>query len=145
MQALDPGTLITVASLVAGFSTSILVFRLQREIEMHSAGEITWLPWADRLILLAAILSLASVLLIVSGLFPSDAIKLASCALAASLILTIGYVLAVLAHYRFILSFGRSGPRKNPEPAERVIVLLCLAATIATVILMFFYTGAAAA
>jgi hypothetical protein len=43
-----------------------------------------------------------------------------------SVILVAGYVFAILAHYRLILSEGRTGPRDNPEPSERLIIKISI-------------------
>jgi hypothetical protein len=41
---------------------------------------------------------------------------------AASIIMIVGYVFAILAHYRLILGKNGQGSRNNPEPAEAVIL-----------------------
>jgi hypothetical protein len=52
---------------------------------------------------------------------------------AAALVCLTGYVIGALAHYRLILASGRHGPRSNPEPAERVVVI----ATVGAALLVF--------
>jgi hypothetical protein len=111
------------ASIIAGFASAALVFRLQREIQMEDQAEITWVPRADWLLIVSALASLLLVILPFSlPLLPSmSALLLAQSALSLSVVLLFGYLFAILAHYRLILGRSRSGPRENPEPAERVI------------------------
>jgi hypothetical protein len=53
-------------------------------------------------------------------------LRLASAGCALALVLTAGDVPTILAHYRIMFGKSRAGPRRNPEPAERSIVLLCV-------------------
>ena len=46
------------ASTIAIFGSAMLVFRVQREMEMAGKGERNWIPWADWLLLGATITSL---------------------------------------------------------------------------------------
>src|SRR5271165_2572808 len=129
----DSGTISTVASLIAGFSTTMLYFRIQRELTMQEAGEPNWIPWADRLLVIAA--AVAMLLGVVPLLTFSVSSRVyvilppASCACAS--VFAAGYPLAILAHYRFILGKKRRGPRENPEPAEKWIVAVTFVAAVA--------------
>jgi hypothetical protein len=130
----DTGTLSTIAGIIAAFSVSMIFFRVQREIQMHGDGEINWVPWADRLLLLSSFLSLICVLLPLVAAHPSSWAyqRLPGPACAATVVLVAAYPAAILAHYRFILGCGREGERDNPEPAERWIVWFALASSLAT-------------
>ena len=130
----DTGTLATIASVIAAFCVSMTFFRVQREIQMHGNGEINWIPWADWLLLLASFLSLVCVLLPLVAAHPESWAyqRVPGPACAATIVLVANYPLAILAHYRFILGGGRSGPRNNPEPSERWIVWFALALSFAT-------------
>jgi hypothetical protein len=121
----DVGTLGTIASVIAGFGGAMLLFRLQRELEMQRETEVQWIPWADRLLILATLIALLLVLLplVATTNRPGLLAHLPAAGCAAALILMAGYILAVLAHYRLFLGAGRRGPRTNPEPAERAVVL----------------------
>ena len=121
----DTESLATVASLIAGFGIAVLLFRIQRELAMQAEGHEIWIPWADWLLVLATVACLGGVLLpIVSGAFePTTRLRIAASAASASVILVIGYVFSILAHYRLILSFGRTGRRFNPEPSEAALVI----------------------
>ncbi len=129
----DAGTVTGVASIIAGFGAAMLFFRVQREIAMAEAGEINWIPWADRLLIgsttISLLLVVLPVLLVEPTTFAYAALPPAACACAA--ILLAGYPFALLAHYRFILGGGRTGPRDNPEPAERYIVITTILVAVA--------------
>jgi uncharacterized membrane protein len=139
----DIGTLGTIASVIAGFGTAILVFRLQRELQMQQETEVQWIPWADRLLILATLIALLLVLLplVATTNRPGVMAHLPAAGCTAALILVAGYILAILAHYRLFLGAGRRGPRSNPEPAERVIVLAAgLIALLAFVWVLWHYS-----
>lgn len=138
MEAMDSGVVSTVASIIAGFGVAMLFFRIQRELEMQGRDEIIWIPWADWLLIVATLISLIGVLfpLLLLPAFPLIG-RFIVAACGASVLLVAGYVLAILAHYRLLWGKCRSGPRDNPEPAERVLVylsvvvsLLCFAGVI---------------
>jgi peptidoglycan/LPS O-acetylase OafA/YrhL len=59
----DNETLATVASVIAGFGSAMLAFRLEREVEGQEQGQRAWIPWADWLLIAAILLSLAAVIL----------------------------------------------------------------------------------
>lgn len=117
----DPAVLATVAGIIAGFGSAMLLFRLQRELHMHGEGESTWIPWADRSLGAATLIALLAVLLpLVSGLPPEPwRTRLASAFCTGAVLLLAGYFPAALAHYRLLFGASRSGPRSNPEPGER--------------------------
>jgi hypothetical protein len=120
----DPETLATVASIIAGFGIAALVFRLQREIRMIELGEIVWLPWADWLIISATSLSLLlGVLPLVAVPKSPLAIAVSAAACTGASVMLLGYPFSILAHYRIGLGRGRTGPRVNPEPLERILVI----------------------
>ena len=139
----DVPTLVAIASIVGTVPTAILPFRMQREIDMARRGENTWVPWAERLLLIAAALSLITVLLpMLLGFGALNWVLRGSTAvLAATIILVAGYPLALLAHYRFILSHGRKGPRVNPEPGEYLVVVWTAAAALAVGGFCFWKSG----
>ena len=127
----DAGMLSTVASIISALGGAMLVFRIQREIEMRKAGEITWIPQCDLLLISATEIALLFVLLpslVISHSSRWMVLPAAACVTAT--ILMAGYVPAILAHYRLILSGGRSGSRTNPEPSERWIVRLTVTLAI---------------
>ena len=123
----DSQTLATVAGIIGAFGAAMLVFRIQREVNMQGQGETTWLPWADRLLLLASVLSLFAAFLLVSGLVSEPSrTSLASASCTAAVLLVMGYVPTVLGHYRLLPGTSRSGPRHNPEPSERWLMWCAL-------------------
>lgn len=117
----DPALLATVAGVIGGFGSAMLLFRLQRELHMQARGERIWIPWADRSLGVATLIALLAVLLpLVAGLPPEPwRTRLASAFCTSAVLLLAGYVPTVLAHYRLLFGSLRSGPRTNPEPGER--------------------------
>lgn len=136
----DTSSLASFASIFAAFGAAMLFFRIQRELKMEESGEINWIPWADWLLVSATVLSLLFVVLPLAILPSRSALAAVPyAAVAASAVLVVGYIPAILAHYRFIFSDedgGESKPRTNPEPSERIIV-------IAVVVLALTAGGAA--
>jgi hypothetical protein len=132
----DSGTLVTIASVIAAFGAAMLFFRVQREILMKTKGERNWIPWADRLLVAATLLCLLFVILPLVALDPNTTIYKAvpSAVSAASAILVAGYPFAILAHYRFILAGSRTRKRDNPEPSEKIVVLLTALAAIGVLV-----------
>lgn len=127
----------TVASIISAFGIAMLVFRIQRELAMQKAGEMNWIPQSDWLLVWATEISLLLVLLpllIAPRTSRWIALPVAGCASAC--VLVAGYIPAVFAHYRLILSGKRSGPRANPEPSERLIVLATVVAAVLLAALM---------
>ena len=136
----DPGILATVASITVGFGITMLFFRIQRELRMQQKLERIWIPWADWLLLGATICSVVLVLLPLV-LFPTSdtlGVRLPTAGCAASLACLAGYVLGILAHYRLLFGRGRSGARDNPEPSERVIVVLTIIAAFGVALTSIF-------
>jgi hypothetical protein len=84
---------------------------------------LSWFPRADRLLLAATITSIALVLvpiLLFSSDFLHRRVPTAGCVAAA--VALGGYVFALLAHYRLLIGEDCTGPRENPEPAEKWII-----------------------
>ena len=140
-RVVDPGSLMTIASIIAAFGASMLMFRIQRELHMGGRGEIIWLPIADWLLVAATLICL---LLVVVPLTFSSATKFPAACAAASSIMVSGYVFAILAHYRIIFDrkwalWGQKqmGPRRNPEPAELIFVVFTLVAALAVFLVRF--------
>src|SRR5215217_682488 len=129
----DSGTLVTVASLITAFAVPVLFFRIERELEMRRQGMADWIPWADRLLVAAAWVSMLLVVLSLL-IFPPTSIiyrVVPPAACGAAALCVVGYPLAILAHYYFY-PFDRRDPPENPtepaEPAERVVVIITVVA-----------------
>jgi hypothetical protein len=123
MIQLTPGDLIAVAAIVLGFGVVVVMFRVQREIEMQTKGEQTWIARSDYLVLFSIVLSALFVLLPILAI-PGYrfTVPLARAGCVAAVILEVGYIPAILAHYRLGFGKNRSGPRDNPEPMERLVI-----------------------
>jgi amino acid transporter len=126
-------TLATVASILAGFGCVILVFRIKHELAQREPLGTPRIPWADRLLILATLVALLLVLLplVISSNRPGKMAELPAAACAAAIVLIAGYLVAILARYRWILGRGRSGPLAHPEPAERWLVVAFLVLAVA--------------
>jgi hypothetical protein len=120
----DSSALLTVAAIIAAVGFAVLLARIPRELHMKEKGERTWIPWADWLALGSTFLSMGVVAALMidssSSSFLSTWLRPT---LSAAVVLVVGYAPAVLAHYRLLSSGKDKGPRDNPEPAERWIVL----------------------
>lgn len=124
----EASELITIASIIAGFGIAMLFFRIQRELQMQNQGERNWIPWADRLLVGATLLSLVFVILPVTLIRSRNSpwAILPKAGASAASTLVAGYVFAILAHYRLFFGNKRNGPRSNPEPAEKLWVCVSI-------------------
>ncbi|WP_321864332.1 hypothetical protein [Burkholderia cenocepacia] len=143
----DTGTLATIASVIMAFAAAMLFFRLQREHKMAEDGERNWIPWADRLLLGAGGISLVAVILPIVMFPPTWGINrvIAPAGGAASVVLIVGYVPSIFAHYRYLFGIGRfrEEPRDNPEPPEGMIVIATVvAALISAVVTAYLHAVA---
>ena len=129
----DAGNIAQVASIVAGFGATALVFRLQRHLDQlpNEPGEHSWLPLADWLLIAAMIVAVAAAVIPLLA-FNLSSTKIPRAACAASCVLLAGYVFAVLAHYRLI--FG-SGIRYQTYPLEYSVAKAELVITIVALVL----------
>jgi hypothetical protein len=131
MNSLQP--YLTVASILSGFSISVFMFRVQRELDVRDRHPDwpNWLAWADYLVISTIVLSLTLVILpLVAFQEPSRftfSVAAASC--AASSLLLLAYPFAILDHYRIEIGTWRTRAGEKPqarhkgEPIERVIVV----------------------
>ena len=114
---MNSSDLITAASLIAGFGVTVLMFRLQRELQISDENwkqpenlhpTPTWLALADYLVIVAILISL---LFAVVPLLLSSSLRLPRVASLSATILLAGYVPSILAHYRFLYWLHKSrGP-----------------------------------
>ena len=91
---------------------------------MSEEEETTWVAFCDWLAIVATIVSLLFVILPMVVGDPAIQGSLPAAAAAMGVVLLIGWIPSVLAHYRLIFGKNRNGPRTNPEPAEGVFVVL---------------------
>lgn len=116
-------TLVTAASLIAGFGSAVIVVRLERELDIEdknadrpkSQKEHHWIPPSDWLVVASGICALRLVVApLVAIKSPSEAtLQLASAVCSAAATMLAGYIPSILAHYRFI--YGLSKDRKKPH------------------------------
>jgi hypothetical protein len=124
-------SIVTVASIVAGFGSAIFAIRIQ-EADTGSIGS-SRIPWADRLLILAIFASLAVLLLLLILQTEPWVLVVARSLMAFSVVMMAGYLVAALARYRFQLAEPEASG--EPAPRERWIGLItvgvaCLAGAL---------------
>jgi hypothetical protein len=130
----SPQPYLTVASILSGFSISVFMFRIQRELGVRDRHPEwpNWLAWADYLVLATISLSLLLVVLpLVAVPEPSHFLfSVAAGSCGAASILLIAYPFAILDHYRIEIGTWRTAHGEKPEdrhkgePIEKVIVIV---------------------
>lgn len=110
---LDFGTLWGAAGVIAGFSVTVLIFRIGRETEMRARGEPYWFPPADFLLLgsLAVVLVGVFVLPVLGA-----GLAFGQYALGWAFLLLAGYPFAIVGHYDIL--FGEVRPMTAGRRAE---------------------------
>src|ERR1700689_1090681 len=116
----SPGELIADAAIVLALGFSVIIFRIQRELSVREKypGSPIWIACSDWLILV-------SIALVVSfAVIPLLAVaqvmwRIQTAACVAAVILEVGYIPAILAHYRIGIGTKSKGLRKSGELAER--------------------------
>jgi hypothetical protein len=105
-----PGELIAVAAIIVGFGLTVFMFRIQRELwvqEKHPDWP-NWVAWSDFLIILSLLLGVSvSVALLLPAPTPRRE-AFASAACVGAFILQVGYIPAILAHYRIEMGKKRT-------------------------------------
>ena len=130
MAQISADTLTQVASIVAGFGVTALMFRLQRELKIsgENSKTPTWFTLADFLVLGAVLIALLGVVLPLLISSPTDSVAVPKALCEVAIVLLAGYTLCILAHYRFI--FGLHYSRSYFMFWETVlfVVTVCVAA-----------------
>lgn len=137
--------LVTAASIIAGFGSAVIAFRLARELDIEEKNEERprhrkerhWIPVADWLVVTANVGALCLVVApLVATPTPSDGmIRFASAICSAMAIMLAGYIPSILAHYRFI--YGLTEERTNPTFWEGVFVLATVVAAAAAFVVSY--------
>jgi hypothetical protein len=130
------GDLIAVAAIIFGFGITVFMFRIQREVSVQEKGWPSWLAWSDYLVISSVLLVACAAVIPLMAMAPAGGRTeaWASAACVAALLLQIGYIPAILAHYRIEIGTKRTGKRAKGEPAERWIFgVSFLVATVAFV------------
>jgi hypothetical protein len=136
------GDLIAVAAILVGFGLTVIMFRLQRELyvqEQHPQWP-NWLAWSDYLILASMLVAVFFVVLPILAFPVVTRMReaLASAACISAIILQVGYIPAILAHYRIEIGRSRTGDRQKGEPTERLYVYLSIALRTVGFIIVFY-------
>jgi hypothetical protein len=121
------------AAVLLGFQLAAFTWRLQRELKMAAAGEITWLPLAD-MVNLVAFVVVAGGVFVLPILGVSDR-ALPRNALGLGVLLLAFYPFALLGHYELYWPYSRSRQRSWCPYQER-IVLVGAAVAVITYILV---------
>lgn len=142
----SPQPYLTVASILSGFSISVFMFRIQRELQVRSRhpGWPNWLAWADYLVIATIILSLLLVVLpLIAFPEPSEFVfSIAAGTSAATTMLLSAYPFAILDHYQIEIGTWRpaqgesSETRHKGEPIEKIIVVAAGVIAIITFIVV---------
>jgi hypothetical protein len=129
----NPDSLITAASIMAGFGAVFFAFRLERELKLFDeTDERNWIAVSDWLLIAAVIISLVIVVVPLVSLSPPTnlAVTRARAACAAAAIMIAGYIPSILAHYNFIYWLGKGKGRSNPTVSEAILVILTIAVAV---------------
>jgi hypothetical protein len=145
----SPQPYLTVASILSGFSISVFMFRIQRELRVRDEHPDwpNWLAWADYLVIATIVLSLTLVVLpLVAVAEPSEALlAVAGASCAAASLLLLAYPFAILDHYRIEIGVWRTRSGERPEmrrkgePIEKIIVIVATAIAAITFIAIVLY------
>jgi hypothetical protein len=140
----SPQPYLTVASILTGFSISVFMFRIQRELGVRDRHPDwpNWLAWADYLIVATIVVSVLLVILPLVAFPEPDRVmySIAAGSCAASSLLLLAYPFAILDHYRIEIGVKRGEhpqARHKGEPIERIIVVtaaIVAAATFAAIV-----------
>lgn len=138
----SPRPYLTVASILSGFSISVFMFRLQRELGVRERHPdwTNWLAWADYLVIATIVLSVLLVVVpLVAFSEPTEFVfSIAAGTCAATSLLLLAYPFAILDHYGIEIGGWRRKPgdnveiRHKGESIERIIVI------IASLLAIFF-------
>ena len=129
----NPDSLITAASIMAGFGAVFFAFRLERELKLFDkTDEPAWIPVSDWLLIAAIIISLVIVVVPLVSLSPptDPSVARARAACAAAAIMIAGYIPSILAHYNFIYWLDKGKKRPNPTVPEAILVILTIAVAV---------------
>jgi hypothetical protein len=155
---IDPGTVVTVAGILSGFGITVMMFRIQRELERRGRFDHVSrghrFAWADWLVIVPVSASLLVVAMVMTLGAGRAVLRFATALCSGSASLMAGYLPAILAHYGIgpwpglfkptrrsaeqperQLSEAPRGPRRRPE-LERAWVLVVAGIAV----LIFFGT-----
>jgi hypothetical protein len=140
-----PDTLVTAASVIAGFGSALIAFRLQRELDIEQQNEEKpphqreehWFPASDWLLVASNVSALCFVVVPLVALeSPSrQAVRLCSAVCAACAIMLAGYIPSILAHYHFF--YGLTKERTNPTFWEGILIAITVISALTTFIFIY--------
>lgn len=111
-MSVKPETIWTTAAVLLGFQLAAFTWRLDRELRMASSGEVTWVPLAD-------VLNLVAFVVVGGGVFVLPALGVSDQSLPQHA-LGLGVVILALylrsTHLHYLATTSSSGP--TPMPAR---------------------------
>src|SRR5262249_32145308 len=135
----------TAASIIAGFGSAVIAFRLERELDIEEKNEEKpkhgkerhWIPASDWLVVTASVGALCFLVAPMVGTpTPSHSMMRFSSAICSAMaIMLAGYIPSILAHYHFI--YGPPKERTNPTFWEGVFVLATVLAAATAFVLSY--------
>ena len=115
----------TAAAVLLGFELTAFSWRVARESQVGDGGDVTWLPWCDRILLLALV---ATGNIFVIPVFVGDAGLVAEWLLALAALLLVGYPFALAGHYE-MYAVGKRSMTHFPHQ-ERMAIGLVVAVVL---------------
>jgi len=119
------------AGFLIGLQLAAFSWRMSREISMAERGEVTWLPLAEVLNLVALVVAVIGVFLLPIAGYAS--LRVPRICLGVSLILFAGHALALAGHYDLLTKARPRGPRPWLPRQELVIVGITVLSIVAFV------------
>jgi hypothetical protein len=139
-------TLVTAASIIAGFGAALIAFRLERELNIEEKDrelpqqqrEGHWFPASDWLLVVSNVGALCLVVApLVATASPSQRlIRFTSAVCTAAAIMMAGYIPSILAHYHFFYGLTTK-ERKNPTLWEGVVIAVTIVSAAVAVIFVY--------
>lgn len=130
----------TAAGVLLGFQVTAFAWRISQEAEVADRGDISWIPPADFLNLLAMVITALGCFVLPGSSLIS--IQTASKLLGLSTIVFVGHSFSLAAHYELFNPRTKRTYRYFP-PQERISVLIVSVIAVVYLSVAFLYDAAA--
>lgn len=132
---MDLGELWSAGGILVGFQVTALTFRVNREVSVARAGDLTWLPVADCLNMLSLSFTLVGVFILpVLDIIGEHA---AGTVFGFAVLLLLGYAFALAGHYEMLDPRTRRSMAYFPVQERWVVAGVGLAAAAYIVVAVF--------